>query len=196
MSDTSANLAGYADFVRKLFAVSGDPSKDFTHAILGIVTEAFELVNANDAVHALEEKGDLIFYMQALIQVACDHEGLTLEDIREFPALDIDYPWDLTDSASDKSSSGSIYLMDQAKRWVGYGKAPESLAHTVRVAAAVVYLALTNCGYALESSEEIVSANMKKLLKRYPDKVFNQEHALVRDLAGERKVLEDAAALG
>lgn len=196
MSDTSANLAGYPAFVRKLFNVSGDPSKDFTHATLGIVTEIHELMRATDAVNALEEKGDLLFYMQALLQVVFDHTGLTIDEIREFQAAEHEYPWAVGDDSDEVISTGSVYLLDQAKRWVGYGKEPESLALTVRTAAGVVYVALVSCGYELESSEEIVSANMAKLIKRYPGKVFNQEHALVRDLDAERKVLEDAAALG
>lgn len=198
MSETTAILAAYPAFVRKLFNRSGDPSKDFAHAILGIVTELHELANATDGFNALEEKGDLSFYLRALIHVVCDHTGKSSDQILADADEDDAYAYNDGHTTPQIIAGASNFLLDQAKRWVGYNKEPENLAAVTVDAARLVHMAFEYFQWPEVPAplEEILAANMRKLLKRYPDGEFSQLHALVRDLDGERKVLEDAAALG
>lgn len=180
----------YGEFVRKLFNRSGDPSKDFTHAILGIVTEIHEYLSAKDEVNGLEELGDLAFYLVALAQVVEDHVGPAtgftpdtvtslLERIDQHGAAPV---------IADVCNS----LLDDAKRWVGYGKEPKSL-HEVLATVTDLVVAVNLTGpYPCEDMARLETTNMRKLLKRYPGGEFSQYHAIVRDLDGERAVLESA----
>lgn len=182
----------YSDFVRKLFNRSGDLSKDFTHAVLGISTELHELATATDEVNANEELGDLEFYLEALDQVVGDM--LT----EPFPAQEITPELEaLRDKAQQYGImfamlDASNQLQDTAKRWVGYGKVPADPVGVWRLAAAVVVFSRITCAYPNEDVEQIRRINMAKLLKRYPGGEFSAYHALVRDLEAERVVLQTA----
>ena len=178
----------YDSFVRKLFNRSGDPSKDFTHAVLGIVTEIHEFRNATDEVNALEELGDLRFYVQALRQVVLDVEGPhEIPDINAgLQALvDLSAKMGMTKAVAHACNE----LLDIAKRWVGYGKAPKSLAEVLHTCANLVLFVNMTSQNGCQDSLRIEASNMAKLLKRYPGGEFSQYHALVRDLGAEREVL-------
>ena len=182
----------YGAFVRKLFNRSGDPSKDFTHAILGIATEIHELQNATDAVNAIEELGDLSFYLVALGQVVEDHEGVLTGDFD--PEEGLRTLIDLSRSTSINTAIANTVntLLDDAKRWVGYGKKPKSLPEVFRTCAELVIFVNMTSQYTCRDSSKILRANMAKLLERYPGGEFSQYHALVRDLDAERVVLQAA----
>lgn len=191
--------ASYADFVRRLFNTSGvDPSKDFAHAVLGIVTEIYELLAAEDTVNAIEELGDLEFYLQAMEQVIEDHSGDTLpmDDIEQ-QVKDEFALYAFSTNPEKFLDLATNDLLDQAKRWVGYGKEPAGLPAVYALAVCAVAFARDLCRWPTNdaSKEHIRSVNMAKLLKRYPGGDFDQFRALQRDLGAERAVLE-AATLG
>lgn len=176
----------YYDFVRKLFNRSGDPSKDFAHAILGIVTESHELLSATDEVNALEEQGDLMFYLHALQQVIED----TTSEVLIIP--DNDYLEDKLGSPADFIAFRCNELLDHAKRWVGYGKMPHNLDDVFFDTAELVWFLNTTGPYPQVDTDRIKAVNMAKLLKRYPGGEFDAYRAVVRDLEGERVVLQTA----
>lgn len=193
---------GYDGFVRSLFNRSGDPSKDFAHAVLGIVTEVSEMRAARDPVNLLEEAGDVSFYGLAVEQVLADFLGV--EGEREMPLGSSNYKLmgPMKEALEDQrvGPMGAYLdqllneLLDHAKRWVGYGKAP---ADALRVMALVSYvedLAFRECRVCAPSLCHIYLANIEKLLERYKGMTFSAEHAVNRDLAAERSVLEHAAA--
>jgi hypothetical protein len=174
----------YADFVRKLFNRSGDPSKDFTHAILGIVTEIHEYQHSVDDVNGVEELGDIAFYLVALRQVIEDHTGValtTVEPVAQMLSAQVGL-YEYFDSEVN-------YLQDVAKRWVGYGKAPTHFRELFNRAVLLTALVNGDGEYPCEDLEKIQTTNMRKLLKRYPGGEFSQYHALVRDLDAEREAL-------
>lgn len=193
-----ASAEGYDGFVRSLFNRSGDPSKDFTHAILGILTECHEYLNATDEVNALEEAGDLLFYVCALKQVLVDAYPSMAADVEALQASDLHVileELDAVEWAPTALIDQGTLLMDIAKRWVGYGKAPE---------AATVALLLARCtclaGYITESGplkeedfDRAVKANVEKLLTRYNGVKFDAARAVTRNLGEERGALERAA---
>ena len=181
----------YYAFVKKLFNRTGDPSKDFAHAILGIVTEIHEYRNATDKVNAIEELGDIQFYLMALLQVIEDHAGLSppFADSDGIPALF---------EAADRVGAACLIaetcntLLDDAKRWIGYGKEPKSLDEVFRTVFELVFFVSRTGFYPVNDTDtdRILLVNMAKLLKRYPGGEFSAYHAVVRDLEGERAVLE------
>lgn len=190
----------YADFVRRLFNTSKDDiSKDFTHAILGVATEVRELRDAVDAVNALEERGDLRFYVVALAQVIGDGVGAYpyLDDIRR-SAFETAQDLQTTDSDRDLEHDLDLRvndLLDHAKRWVGYGKAPDNLLRVMHDVFVVEYLAPRLCPFVTEyiPDSKVEAVNMAKLLKRYPGGDFSAFHALQRDLEAERETLQAAS---
>lgn len=182
----------YDEFVKTLFNTSGDLSKDFTHALLGIVTETHEYMNSTDAVNGLEELGDLEFYITAMRQVVERAVGrpLTIGDMDDegikaiFNPAEASGHVDLGVFAND--------LLDHAKRWIGYGKQPENL---VNIFGAVCYFTTfvnLNGPHPNKDVDEIIAANRRKLSKRYEGLKFTQQAALNRDLDSERAALQAA----
>lgn len=179
---------GYPGFVRSLFNRSGDLSKDFTHAVLGIVTELHEYMNATDTTNQLEEAGDMMFYFEAARQVLDEHSPLDPEAFAEAEAValatlanglslaDVATPW-----------------MDVAKRWVGYGKAPAMTTTQVLAGlSAMISYVVVRCHDCGHNEQQVMTANIEKLLERYNGMRFNAERAVHRDVNAERAVLENA----
>lgn len=192
--------AEYDEFVRTLFQRSPhlDYSKDFTHAILGVVTEIHELRNATDAINAVEESGDLLFYVGALNQVATDALGATYDTLKDYfspaDAQDVKTRYRvMMDCVSNSAVDHELNdLLDHAKRWVGYGKAPANMASVCALVSLIASseLAAATIKFDIEpSTEEIVRANMRKLEARYKDRKFTQDQALNRDLGSEHIAL-------
>lgn len=189
---------GYDGFVRSLFNRSGDPAKDFAHAVLGIVTEVYEMRAATDRVNQLEEAGDLDFYGHALKQVVGDYLGFDSE--ADYLGFDMDAMVNIErqlDAAHIGTKQQYIdglmnELLDTAKRWVGYGKAPADITRTLQQGFYVALETIADCGCRV-SRREIEYANVGKLLERYNGMKFSAERAVNRDLAAERSVLEHAA---
>lgn len=194
MSETPVS---YGAFVRSLFQRSGDPSKDFTHAVLGIVTEIHEYLSAQDDTNGLEELGDLRFYEEALRQVIEDHVGPPAYPVNAvldgegwdglsamFLSADIEGPASVTSAYTNS-------LLDDAKRWVGYGKQPASLYEVLDTVTHLVEFVNRTGPYPCEDSEHIEATNRAKLDKRYQG-LFTQDKALNRDTQAERAAIQAA----
>jgi hypothetical protein len=191
MSENQSPAApSYADFVRKLFNRSGDLSKDFTHAILGVVTEINEYLTAIDEVNGLEELGDLEFYLEALGQVVADARSAAADG--SVIALDLTPLYTQARLVSFEAviANESATLLDQAKRWVGYGKQPTDLQAVLNQAVSLVVFANLGGKYPNMDHDRIRKVNMAKLLKRYPGGEFDAYRAIVRDVEAERVVLQ------
>lgn len=184
---------GYDGFVRSLFNRSGDPSKDFAHAILGIVTEQHEFEEATDAVNFLEEAGDLTFYYFAAGQVV--QEALGVADGAEFDAEEAATRTRLEFVSRRLIRAELNELLDIAKRWVGYGRQPKLTSGALlgRIGAIVAVILQSGPAEA-QDHPRVLRANVDKLLERYKGLTFNADHAINRNVATERQVLENAAA--
>ena len=189
------NTVGYDGFVRSLFNRSGDVSKDFTHAVLGIATEVCEIRTAKEPVNRLEEGGDLTFYGVALGQVIGDHLGMTLEQFADLDSDDFLAEMEAKHFGSTSEVVDLLIneLLDISKRWVGYGKAPADPLHALNLGRWVISAAVADAGF-FGAPDLLIYANIGKLLERYKGMTFSAEHAVNRDLAAERSVLEHAAA--
>jgi hypothetical protein len=182
--------AQYPEFVRKLFNRTGDNSKDFAHAILGIVTEVDELLTATDSVNATEEHGDLCFFCVALQQVVIDVLGTepSIEELKrtsEHTLTHLNEP-----HYSEIVRKLSKRVLDHAKRWVGYGKMPADILLAAQEAITLADVATRLSPLASTDMDHTLSANMAKLLKRYPGGEFDSFRAVVRDLEAEREALQ------
>lgn len=182
-------MTDYQLMVKALFKDFGDQHKNILHAFVGQSGELGELIDAVkkhwaydkplDRDNVLEELGDLHFYMTAFEQTisltvppdACWEKAA--EMIRSSPPADVEYILKL------------LLGMQNAIGYISSGllKQESSLADTLRVAMAytkveVAFAVLAQYfGYTMQ---EIEAANMDKLSKRYPDKVFKSEHAQQR----------------
>lgn len=192
MSQTAEEVLAtikYEGFVRALYNRTGDLSKDFTHAVLGLVTESYEYLNATDKVNAIEEFGDLLFYLEALKQVLHDLSPVDEEEVLRAYVLALE---DIPDHANINNMHTE--WLDLAKRWIGYGKAPTMpTSKLVAEASALVTITIPSGLLSEEDStnlKEVATVNVRKLLKRYNGLQFSQDRAVNRDLAGEREVLE------
>lgn len=184
---------GYAGFVAGLFNRSNHQAQDFTHAILGIATEASELLYATDAVNGLEETGDLAFYKQALINLVEEYTG------EPFDRGLVDAAFDDLVVAGDEIGPQTVLdfertgMLDIAKRWIGYGKAPANITEAAVQALAYAEFAVS-CAAHGAASDLAVRVNVEKLVGRYNGLKFSAERAVNRDVEAERRALEASAS--
>lgn len=196
----------YGDFVRNLFRPLA-PSAMLAHAAMGVVTEIQELTDATTAANAVEEAGDIAFFCVAFIQTLPFQFSKEEADIaaREVflqyclkhgvsPTTEVDG----TDVA-ELIFELSIEMLDAAKRWLAYDKAPTQEA-CVRLAGCAELIA----GFALavtDSAAEafkaqgvsVIDVNVAKLQHRYKGG-FSTEAAVDRDVASELEVIQGAAS--
>jgi hypothetical protein len=196
MSETQIS---YGQFVLDHFNRSGDFSKDFTHAILGFVTEIHEYLSSYDEINGLEELGDMRFYVVALQQVVKDYWLANGNDgvrpATHLAAL-IEMQANLEKEALVTSFSGVISkhtndLLDHAKRWVGYAKMPKSLREVVDLVVCMELFVNEFGPYPEPDFERLQTTNMAKLLKRH-GKVYNPVAADQRDTDAERAAIAAA----
>lgn len=191
---------GYNQFVQGLFNRTGDISKDFTHAVLGLLTECDEYLRAPDKVNAIEEAGDHLFFLTAFRIVVAEHlgdEAFIAVILQATSVLEAQINSAYGRRVKEVLLEQSVFAMDICKRWVGYGKEP-----TVTQLTELVGRLFAVSGVVLESGEhfwqidfsQAQRVNVEKLLDRYNGTRFNADRAVNRDLAHERETLERASA--
>lgn len=203
MSDTKAaplraedvlRDVGYPKFVEGLFNRSGDRSKDWTHAVLGISTEITEYLRAIDAENGLEEQGDLRFYGQEAINLTEEFSGLDFD----FELSHVHYGELVsrgevagTEAAIDEARAE---MLDVAKRWVGYDKAPEDILVAGARAVALVQFVTNHGRFHEPDVDKVELVNVAKLLERYKGLKFSSKNAVNRDVKAERRAIEQASS--
>lgn len=208
----------YAEFVSKLFNRTGDLSKDFAHAVLGMTTEEDELRQAPDEVNRIEEAGDMLFFATAAAMVLREFaaeqllpcEGLTEDESKVNPTIylkpgigDMSAMFIMVlVSGSEGGPVTEAYttLQNCSKKWVGYDARPD--AETLKKClSACMVISLAALKVVQQTSDEadssvanrVALANIQKLQHRYPGG-FNLESAENRDREGERSALESAVS--
>jgi NTP pyrophosphatase (non-canonical NTP hydrolase) len=195
----SENTNTYDAFVRSHFNRSGDFSKDFTHAILGFVTEVHEYLSAHDEINGLEELGDMHFYVVALQQVVNDYWlifGVEERSRSEHETSLRRFMSEVETMMLESSISAAISilsndLLDHAKRWVGYAKMPKSLLEVADLVIVLEVLVNKFGPYPNPDIERIQVTNMAKLQKRHGDK-YSPVAADQRDTEAERAAIAAA----
>lgn len=162
---------------------------DLLHAVMGISSELTELAEAKDSVNAIEEVGDLFWYLGLGFNSRNERFELapevivlaTCSGVQPPPALS-EVVWAMRNSVGQLASKIKAHLF--------YGRELDDLEvmvdlRTVSVGASVACLILD------VPVEVVLETNQKKLRARYPEK-FTEELANIRDLDNERAILEDA----
>lgn len=179
---------GYPGFVRSLYNRTGDLSKDFTHAVLGLVTESHEYLEAVERNDVVEEAGDLTFYFEALKQVLNDLSPINEAELDKFEdEIIASYAGTIVDLEEIH-----VEWLDLAKRWIGYGKAP-TMSTTRLLAEARAMIDFTIQAGRLTQSDamQVLLVNIEKLMSRYNGVKFSADLAVNRDVATERKVIDE-----
>lgn len=183
---------------------------DMAHAVLGIYTEIYEASRATTDTNLVEEASDLLFYGTAAACILLEHAGAArgAEDVLPNSSGS---PWlcicDRNDDDAEVDTSLNVpgayeNLTDAAKRWVGYGKAPDvpealhDLRELMHDALSDIYEAYVSA-YDTEWNfwefiDHAMQINYRKLMTRYRGGRFDVNAALNRDLAAEAKVLSGA----
>ena len=205
MTDTIQHIpySEYARFVGGLFHRNGDLSKDFAHAVFGIIEELDELDAATDPVNVVEECGDLLFFATAAHIVLGEHDGLELDlsalgghiNATQEAVAAMRFALTLGRGADDTRARRTQILVSAAKKWVGYGHAPDG-AKIVELRRAVedqalkaIYARAGSSGPAI--FQKAVRANIAKLRTRYPGG-FNLHDSIERHLDKEGEALANA----
>jgi NTP pyrophosphatase (non-canonical NTP hydrolase) len=134
------------------------------HATLGIVTELMEYEDAVDDDNALEEIGDIYWY----VAIAADELGLTFDELKE------------------QAPSGVFYheivggLCDVVKRSCFYGVHTDIPRFTKYIGTLLHWLEWA-CKMNDTTPEERMEANIAKLRKRFPEKFTTQDAVERRD---------------
>jgi hypothetical protein len=156
-----------------------DVDRQVIHALLGVVDETMELLEATDGVNMMEELGDFRWFV-ALYQHAT---GLKVE------------------IANARGDIGRIdewthRLLAIAKRMFAYGEPASKHAPDINFLmgglAQTLNLLVQN-HYGKNAIEVADATVINKLRARFPSK-FTESHASNRDLAYEREVLEKSVS--
>ena len=204
--DTGLPGVTYSAFVRHLFRPM-DKASMFTHAVLGLCTEHQEALLAPNRGNYLEELGDYQFFLVAMTQQLdadvvgavelgqIDKLGDEFADAAASCQKDFDGHLSGVPGPADFASAAKTELLDTAKRWLAYGKAPDAEATKRAVGAAL--LLQSSLGVAALQGEEapalalMIRTNVAKLEARYKG-TFSTEQALNRDTQGEMNALSAA----
>lgn len=204
--DTGLPGVTYSAFVRHLFRPM-DKASMFTHAVLGLCTEHQEALLAPNRENYLEELGDYQFFLVAMTQQLdadvvgavelgqVDNLGDEFADAAASCHKGFDGRLSALPGPADFASAAKTELLDTAKRWLAYGKAPDAEA-TKRAVGAALLLQSSLGVEALQGEEApalalMIRANVAKLEVRYKG-TFSTEQALNRDTQGEMNALSAA----
>lgn len=157
---------------------------DLVHGIIGINTEAVELMESPDAVNIVEECGDVIWYVQLVLASCGSSITKVLED-----SVDITKN---TEICIDDIVIEASKLLDILKRAFYYGKGAEGVDFEAILKGCSTILSRLHCILVYHNSRLTVAMdkNYRKLmLKRYPNG-FDESSAWNRDTDAEREELE------
>ena len=167
-----------------------------THAIMGLVTESGELLEGiwdpqgyMDKTNIQEELGDLLWYVALLANILDIHFEAILNSSFEESQI---AGFEMSQMLSIRLTIISADMLDQMKKILFYKKPLDGdwLVDGLRKILTIIY---QFCDVFEIQLEEVGRINITKLKKRYPEK-FTEEKAAQRDLAAERKTLEEAEA--
>lgn len=175
-------LENYQEAVSKFCSKLPLPQHN-SHMTLGIIEEFHEVdaaINADDRPNAVEEFGDLSWYMSQY----CRENGLSFAKLTQ----------ELLSSWSEMGKQSTpLDLVNITKKELAYGKTPSQEDRIDAIAKCIHcwLLGMEMVTFRLTIAE-ILQINYNKLDARYHGRPFSAKAALNRDLAKERKILEEA----
>lgn len=204
--DTGLPGVTYSAFVRHLFRPM-DKANMFTHAVLGLCTEHQEALIAPNKENYLEELGDYLFFLVAMTQ-QLDADVVGSVELGQVDKLGDEFAAAAVEchrgfdghlggvpGPGDFASAAKTELLDTAKRWLAYGKAPDVEATKRAVGAALLLQSSLGVedlqGEGAPALALMIRTNVAKLEVRYKG-TFSTEQALNRDTQGEMNALSAA----
>jgi len=171
----------YTQFAMRTLKPLGSDALDFAHAALGLVDEAYELALSTSEENALEEIGDLCWFLalagKSLGVAPFDAERGMHYDQRASGTIGTMVEW---------LGEHAALIAGDAKKWLVYGKRPgESIEHRMARMVDLIRSIGEQHGWTLE---EIQEANIRKLAARFPDG-YTDLAAKERNKAAEMKAL-------
>lgn len=168
----------------------GSLQQNLIHMILGIRSEIREYIQNEDYVNAIEELGDLNWYVaNALALFEVDLKTITIPSyIEEFLSQ-------TGRAAIANISHLTDELIDICKKDLAYNK-PYSDSKVINFLLCIFTYSIDELKDLNEltghnkSMNEVLSKIIQKLKKRFPDK-FDANLAINRDHQAERKILEE-----
>lgn len=161
----------------------------FTHACMGVATEAIEMYVSIDEKNLKEEIGDVMWYVAMLCRKA---ENVT--PIAEDCKKTVEYALmpSVRKSQQEVSKESFIHaageMLNEAKR-VKFYKATFRSTEFIKNLLLVVTKLVQVCRFGGWSMEKIMEDNIIKLRKRYPEK-FSTENAENRNMEEELRHIE------
>jgi NTP pyrophosphatase (non-canonical NTP hydrolase) len=157
------------------------------HAIMGILTETAEIIEATTDVEIKDEVGDILWYMALF----CDARGIYFNGMLEeaeqesnnyppFLSSNIMIPFGLMREGST--------LLDIFKKRMFYYKPVDEKSVSVITKKIFKYI-VAYCNQEKVDIKEAMEKNIQKLAARYPDK-FKSSDAINRDVSKEKRIYE------
>ncbi len=142
------------------------------HAAVGIVGEVYEYASSDTRENAIEELGDILFYVHAA-SIAVDQHPDNLLVPLDFDAV---MGEGSTRKAIDAMYTAGFDLLDVAKKAVFHNKRADSLPRVVGNLLSNIHLNLTRLAYSNGTTlEKLEETNTFKLsVKRYPNGYSDQ----------------------
>ena len=156
---------------------------DFVHGALGLASELREYRDAPDQRGRIEELGDLCWFI-ALCGQAVSLDPFIAPAEASFEPLPARID---SDQATEQLDVVIAFLVDCAKAWHAYRKAP-SLERVEGCLWRAVNLVEALAAMDDRSLVDLQEANIRKLRVRFPEK-FEQARALTRDIDAEQDAL-------
>ena len=172
----SNNWPTYPEMVRNLFK-EDTPANMLIHAAIGLAGETGELRAAVDRKEAIEEGGDITFYMEALRQRLPQNRG-NMELLSE--VVDSPYYKPNHATAVDNIHIISCQILDYCKKHWVYGKPLEEFTiawHLELLEIQINYYCVEMLGL---TPEQVKYQNQAKLMKRYDAGKYSNEAAIAR----------------
>jgi len=156
------------------------------HAAAGLVTETQELADFTGAANLCEELGDCSWYFPIFVELLDDADaGLDMERLL---ACGPEMALQTFESCVQVMQRQSAELVDLIiKRHIVYGKPMENATFGAMRGALVLFIEawVHACRVKGFSPEEAMEANIIKLEKRFPEKMFTQQRVFNRDTKAE-----------
>lgn len=160
----------------------------FTHACMGIATEAIELVFSNGDENYKEETGDVWWYI-ALLANSFEIDGEHRKHIDQIVEYaNIKKMMEVSQVSTDSFLCAAGAILDQAKRRKYYGSLSIKTL-TDNLLKVCVFLSKNSNAIGYPTPRAWYD-NIEKLKKRFPDK-FTTESALNRDTENELSHIEN-----
>jgi hypothetical protein len=156
------------------------------HAAAGLVTETQELADFTGTANLCEELGDCSWYFPIFVELLDDADaGLDMERLL---ACGPEMALQTFESCVQAMQRQSAELVDLViKRHIVYGKPMEDATFGAMRGALVLFIEawVHACRIKGFSPEAAMEANIVKLEKRFPEKMFTQQRVFNRDTAAE-----------